>query len=59
MKTKSSDKKLKLNKTTISDLRSEDLQNIKAGEGITFTACPSRADTGCISLCGTIWPCSL
>lgn len=59
MKTKNSVKKLKLNKTTISDLRSEDLQDIRAGYGITYTACPSKVDTGCISFCGSVWPCSL
>ena len=59
MKTKKCDKKLNLNKTTITDLQYEDLQNIKAGTGITYTACPSKVDTGCISFCGSLYPCSL
>ncbi len=56
MKTKNKDGKLTLNKTTITDLHSDDLQNIKGG-GITWTACPSGEHTGCHSLCGTIYPC--
>jgi hypothetical protein len=59
MKTKSNDKKLSLNKSTITDLRSDELRNVKGGTSITFTACPSLENTGCISFCGTIYPCSL
>lgn len=59
MGTKARDKKLSLKKVTITNLHSEALQNVKAGTGVTWTACPSTPHTGCISFCGTVEPCDI
>lgn len=56
MKSKKS-KKLNLNKITVSHLARIEQQHVKAG---ALTAeCPSDEHSDCISLCGSVEPCSI
>lgn len=55
MKVKKVEKKLILNKSTIADLSSKDMHNLKAGEFTPY--CSLALHSECISFCGSIEPC--
>ncbi|HLP47939.1 MAG TPA: class I lanthipeptide [Candidatus Kapabacteria bacterium] len=47
MKTKKINKKLILNKETISNLKNDEMNRLKGGETIEFTICRTKCVTGC------------
>ena len=58
MKPKKVSKKLMLNKSTVADLRHEDMDAVKGGTNATGWCSDKHSECDGVSLCGSVYPCN-